>query len=146
MQKSGAAAAVRLIGKGIKAVGGLAGRVTGKKSPLDWSKHFGHAMRNPTARKAVNAGVPTVAGAGALYGSNRLGHSSGREQGVGEGFDAGTELGIQTALANQPQDPGFFGRLLEVFKGNEQSVTAQSLQNYLDEYREDALNAILKGE
>lgn len=73
-----------------------------------------------------------VGGAGLLYGSNRIGHSSGLDEGTSKGFDTGVDYGIQAAQQNAPQDPGILGRILNVFRGQGEQPSAASLQAMLD--------------
>jgi len=100
---------------------------------------------SPGLSKTLDYGVPAVAGGGALYGSNRLGHSSGREQGVGEGYDVGSEVGMQAALNSQPGDPGVIGRILNVFRGQQQGPDAGAIQNLLEQSKGNILQTILSG-
>ena len=96
-----------------------------------------NALKNPWAKAGLVGG--------GLYGSNRLGHRSGRHQGVGEGYDAGSEYGMQTALASMPQDPGIIGRLLNVFRGQQSGPDATALRGLLDQSKADVIGTILRG-
>lgn len=97
------------------------------------------------AQKAINYGVPTVAGAGALYGAHSMGSSSGREQGLqagsAQGFDAGVQAG--SASANS-FDPGVLGRLMEVFTGRQGSPD-MSGDPRMAAARQAAIQKILSG-
>ena len=67
-------------------------------------------------QNAINYGSGAIAGGGLLYGANRMGHSSGMEEGVNRGFDSGVEAGIEQM--NQPgAEQGVFGRIADVFTG-----------------------------
>lgn len=87
---------------------------------------------SPGLQKLINYGVPATALGGAFYGGNRMGHNSGMETGLSRGFDTGADYGIQTALANAPQDPGFFGRIADVFTGQQKGPQAVDMQALLD--------------
>ena len=138
------AGAVGLIGKGIKGLGGFVSKATKSKAPLDWSKRFGHAMaKSPGLRKGINIGVPGAAGAGALYGSNRLGHGAGMEEGAGLGYDLGSQYGLQAAMANMPQDPGILGRILNVFRGQEAGPDPNQLAALLAGNRQNAIQTLV---
>lgn len=104
-------------------------------------------MDNASAglKNTVNYTVPAVGGGAALYGSNRMGHSSGKEEGVGIGYDKGADAGLQTAIANMPQDPGILGRIMDVFTGTQGGPDIDSLKQLLASGREDALKTILRG-
>lgn len=73
---------------------------------------------SPGAQKAINYGAGTALAGAGLYGANRMGRASGFEAGVGQGADAGMQLGLETA-ANQMQQnqPGYLGGLMTALKG-----------------------------
>jgi hypothetical protein len=87
---------------------------------------------------AINYGVPTVGGAGLLYGSNRLGHGSGYRSGA----DAGYTLGSDAALSAMPeQASGYVGNLLSAIVGN-RPADAASMRGLLDANKNDLLSAL----
>lgn len=111
---------------------------------------YGHRGANglensPRVAKALNYGIPAagILGYGEIRGNQRYG--TGREEGVTEGLDVGTQIGARTALQGIPGDPGIVGRLLNVFRGQQQGPTMADLQSALDSQRKLALPAILAG-
>jgi hypothetical protein len=77
----------------------------------------------PWLKNTINATGLAAGGAGA-YG---LGRGQGREKGIGEGLVNGIRLGV--AGANRP-DPGFFGRLGQVFTGTPETDMS-AIENYI---------------
>lgn len=129
--------AARMAGEGRL---GLGNKLKGMGNSLDdW------AAANPGLARAINIGVPTGAAGIGMYGANRMGHSSGRELGIGEGYDVGSQIGAQLALQAQPKDPGILGRILDVFTGQEKGPDYATIQGLLDSHRSQILPAILKG-
>lgn len=98
------------------------------------------AKTRPNLYRAGVIGVPTVAGGGALFGANRLGHHAGREEGAAEGYDAAAEL----AMAAAPEQQGYFGNLWNAVAGNP-TTDAAALRNLLDQNKSDMLQTILRG-
>ena len=89
---------------------------------------------------ALNYGLPTIAGGGLLYGSNRMGHNSGLGTGRNEGWDA-------YGAASQgltPDSPGYFGNLMNAITG-QNPVDAASVRNMLDERKSDIMQSIFGG-
>jgi hypothetical protein len=95
---------------------------------------------NEGLQRAINYGIPTVAGGGLLYGSNRMGHSSGLATGRSEGYDAGTEA----ALAAMPNSAGYIGNLMNAVMG-QQPMDAAAMRGMLDEQKSNILQTILSG-
>ena len=93
-------------------------------------------------RAALGGGALGIGAGGYNIGHGR-GHDQGMELGVGHGYDIGSQLGIQMAAQSRPQDPGFFGRLADVFTGQEQGPDPYMLQNAMLNNREQIVNAIL---
>jgi hypothetical protein len=86
-------------------------------------------------------GVPTVGGAGLLYGSNRMGYGSGREVGADEGYEAGSAAALQAMGQN---NPGYFGNLFNAVVGQDPG-NAAAVQSILDQNKSDIIKAILSG-
>jgi hypothetical protein len=74
-----------------------------------------------------------------------MGHNSGRESGVLEGVDQGMELGLQGAQAMQPGDPGFLGRLGDLFTGTQAGPDVAAMRQGLNSDRDKLVKAILEG-
>lgn len=94
------------------------------------------------ARRAIDWGVPLVGGGAALYGSNRMGRSSGLDEGTSKGFDAGSAYGIQAALQNAPQDPGILGRIMNVFRGQGEQPSPALLHALLEQNKSEILGRL----
>jgi hypothetical protein len=97
---------------------------------------------NQGIARGLNIGLPTVGIGAGLYGANRMGHSSGMEQGLSQGFDTGADYGIQASLANMPQDPGFLGRIADVFTGQQRGPQAYDIQSLLDTNKSQILQQL----
>lgn len=70
--------------------------------------------------KAVNYGGNAAIGGGLLYGANRMGHSSGRAEGIGQGYDVGADAAIDAVRNNSAAsggNSGYFGNLWNAIKG-----------------------------
>lgn len=105
---------------------------------------------------ARSLGIGTTAAAGGvgaaglgMYGANRMGHSSGKEEGFNtgksQGFDLGVDQGIYHTMANQPQDPGWLGRIADVFTGQERGIDPQQIQAMLAENKDSILSQLMQG-
>ena len=90
-------------------------------------------------------GAGTIAGGAGLYGAHSMGHNSGRKEGVTEGFDNGMNLGIQGAQQAQPGDPGWMGRLSDLFTGTDQGPDAGAVRQGLMSNRDKMIAALIKG-
>ena len=95
---------------------------------------------SPVAQNAINYGVGGVGGAGLLYGANRAGHSQGRESGISEGYDVGSEA----ALAQIPEAPGYLGGIMGAVMGK-QPTDGAAIRNMLDQSKADILQTVLRG-
>jgi len=86
-------------------------------------------------------------GLGAWHGQRRheTGLSEGREIGVGEGYDVGLQRGVQGSQAMQNKDPGWMGRIADVFTGQAQGPSSQQIYSRLAEDRAELIKAILQG-
>ena len=110
-----------------------------------WSKSLGSMDPNKAKwidRAALGGGALGIGAGGYSIGHGR-GHSQGLETGVGQGYDIGSQLGMQMAMNNRPQDPGFFGRLADVFTGQEQGPDPYMMQSAMVDNRDQIVNAIL---
>ncbi len=129
-------------------------RVAGQ-SVMDKGRHVGnrrsgaanllHQAANkistsPALKGAINYGTGAVGGGALLYGSNRLGHNQGREAGVSEGYDAGAEA----ALSSIPEQPGYFGGVLQALTGR-QATDPAAARNMSEQSKSDILSRILRG-
>ena len=97
---------------------------------------------SPGLQKVINYGVPTAAAGGIFYGGNRMGQNTGMQEGLSRGFDTGADYGIQASLANMPQDPGFFGRIADVFTGQQRGPQAYDIQALLDANKSQILQQL----
>jgi hypothetical protein len=107
----------------------------GLEDAADWLDNHKKTQR------ALNYGIPTVGGAGLLYGSNRMGYGSGREVGADEGYEAGSAVALQAMGQN---NPGYFGNLLNAVVGQDPG-NAAAVQSILDQNKSDIIKAILSG-
>lgn len=84
-------------------------------------------------------------GGGALYTANRMGRSSGRTEGVGEGYDAGAADAVSAARQQAPGGAGYFGNLWDAIKGNAASngVDPYNVYGALSQNRDAAIQRIL---
>jgi hypothetical protein len=118
---------------------------------LDMAKRLGgwqkkvdaFAADRPGLYRGLSVGIPTAAGGGMLYGANRMGHTSGRRQGLAEGYDVGAETGAAAALSQIPEQ-GVMDRILSVFRG-QQGPDAAAVRNLIDQSKGDILQTILRG-
>ena len=94
-------------------------------------------------QNAINYGAGTVAGGAGLIGAHSMGHSSGRKEGVTEGTDSGIDLGLQGAQAMKPGDPGFMGRLGDLFTGTDQGPDAATMRQGLTTERDKLIQSLL---
>ena len=104
---------------------------------------MGKTPMNPNVVKGLKIGAGTIAGGGALYGAHSMGHNSGRESGVIEGTDRGIDLGLQGAQAMQPGDPGFMGRLGDLFTGAQAGPDAATMRQGLSTERDKLIQSLL---
>lgn len=92
-------------------------------------------------------GLPTLGGGSLLAGSNLMGRSSGHAKGYAEGTDKGFDLGSEKASdmfgALSPQDPGFMGRLMELFTGRQSGPDASALKMHMQEYKKSLIEKAL---
>lgn len=95
------------------------------------------------AQNAINYGAGTVAGGAGLIGAHSMGRNSGREEGVTEGTDRGIDLGLQGAQAMQPGDPGFMGRLGDLFTGTQAGPDAATMRQGLSTERDKLIQSLL---
>ena len=120
-----------------------AGAGNGRQGLADFMGNAGLRIdASPGLQKAINYGAPAAAAGGIFYGGNRMGHSSGLDEGLDKGFDTGADYGIQAALANAPKDPGFFGRIADVFTGQQQGPQAYDIQSLLDSNKAQILKQL----
>jgi hypothetical protein len=91
-------------------------------------------------QRGINYGVPTVGGAGLLYGSNRMGYGSGREVGADEGYDAAAAAAY---AAEQQNNQGYFGNVFNAITGQDPG-NAAAVQAMLDQNKSNIIKAILR--
>lgn len=103
------------------------------------------ALENPLTTAGLKYGGGTALAGAGLYGSNRMGHSSGRQEGITEGVDQGMELGMQGAQAMQPGDPGFLGRLGDLFTGTQQGPPTAQMRQQMAGSRDQLIQALING-
>ena len=74
---------------------------------------------NPRVMTGLKYGAGAAGVGGLAYGANRMGHSSGMEEGAGKGLDAGIVQGIESARGSMGQQgqAGYFGNLWDAIKG-----------------------------
>jgi hypothetical protein len=72
-----------------------------------------------------------------------MGQSSGREAGLTEGVDQGIGLGLEGAKAMQPGDPGFMGRLGDLFTGTQSGPDAATMRQGLTTERDKLIQSLL---
>lgn len=118
-------------------VGAGEGRLAAGAKLKGWAKSMNKIPDG--ARKAIDWGVPVVGGGAALIGSNRMGRSSGLDEGTSKGFDAGSAYGIRAAQQYAPQDPGILGRIMNVFRGQGEQPSAAALQALLEQNKSEIL-------
>ncbi len=101
------------------------------------------------AKKSMKGAGDFALTVGGLGGAGVVGHSigssSGRQQGVTEGVDAGLQRGVQAATSAQPGDPGVLGRLMDVFRGQQQGPDAPSILSNLQGDKDALIKSILAG-
>ena len=125
--------AAQKIGQGRMSVGN---KLRGAGDAIEHSKGI---------QNAINYGTGTIAGGAGLYGAHSMGHSSGRETGITEGFDNGMNLGLEGAKAMQPGDPGWMGRLGDLFTGTDQGPSTAAMRQGLMSDRDKMIAALIKG-
>ena len=107
----------------------------------DWLNQAANKIGvSPGLQKGINYGGAGVAGTGALYGANRLGHGSGRKSGLSDGYDAGG----YAATAAMQDSPGYLGGLMQAIAGR-QPYDAAAMRHMLDQNKDDILRTILRG-
>lgn len=94
-------------------------------------------------QNAINYGGGAAVAGGGLYGAHSIGHSSGRESGLTEGVDQGMELGMQGAQAMQPGDPGFMGRLGDLFTGTQAGPDADTMRQGMMSQRDKLIQSLI---
>ncbi len=94
-------------------------------------------------QNAINYGGGTALAGAGLYGANRMGHNSGMEEGLTEGVDQGLDLGLRGAQAMQPGDPGFMGRLGDLFTGTQSGPDASTMRQGLSTERDKLIQSLL---
>lgn len=96
-------------------------------------------------QNAINYGSGAIAGTGALYGAHSMGRNSGHTAGIHEGVENGMELGMQGAQAMQPGDPGFMGRLSDLFTGTQQGPDTGAVRQQLTSDRDKLIQQLIAG-
>jgi hypothetical protein len=112
-------------------------RATLANSLVSGAKDLG---KNKNLQKAVNYGTGAVAGGAGLYGANRLGHSSGKEEGTALGFDTGVQQALETAQA-QEGNQGFLQQLMGLLPGRG-GINAGNVYSALSDSRADTLRRL----
>lgn len=134
----------------VPAVGRLAGiggmkPVTGRVVSSKMLDAVPRAGRAKALQKAVTLGGGTALAGAGLYGSNRMGHASGREEGMNEGLDVGMEEGLAAALANQNQK-SYTGGIWDAVRGQSgNSVNIGSAYGDLAEKRRRLITQLMGG-
>ncbi len=113
---------------------GVGRALSGHADTIDGSKGI---------QNTINYGAGAIAGGAGLVGAHSMGHSSGREEGITEGVDQGLDLGLQGAQSAQPADPGFMGRLGDLFTGRQQGPDAATMRQGLGTERDKLIQALL---
>ncbi len=105
---------------------------------------------SPKLQKALNiGGVGTVAGTG-LYGANRLGYSSGAQDGfqtgAGQGLDSGMRAGVESAFQSQAANqPGYLQNLWNSLLGQQSGgMNAGVAYGDLSNRRSEILNYLMR--
>lgn len=93
------------------------------------------------AADAVNIG----GGLAAAGGAGALGYNMGHRSGVGQGFDAGADFGVQSMADAAPQDPGVLGRIADVFTGAQGGPDPAAVRASIADNRGSILNQIIRG-
>lgn len=146
----GALSAGKGVGKNIYGASRQAG-VGRTSSALDAAKTgFGAAkqefIKSPTAVTQLKTGLRRgglAAGGAATYGvGNMRGQATGREAGMGEGYDAGVKHGVSTTNALNQEGGDVLGRLKALFMGRP-SYDTQAIIDSLQGNRSNVINQLL---
>ena len=120
------------------------GTATGRASAGKSLRGAANSIENSKGiQNAINYGGGAALGGAGLYGAHSMGHSSGREDGMTEGVDNGIQLGLQGAQAMQPGDPGFMGRLGDLFTGTQSGPDVATMRQGLSADRDKLIQALI---